>query len=60
VSWRLDQVLASSQEVRFGVTVLTLHCRSREREEHFTVQVTSDRLRELQALCERLLGPLPR
>lgn len=58
VSWRLDQVLASSDDVRFAVAVLTLHTRSREREEHFTVQVTSDRLRELQALCERLLGPL--
>lgn len=58
--WRLDQVVASSAGGRlaFPLVVLTLRCRDRGREERITLQATPERLRELQALCQELLGPL--
>jgi hypothetical protein len=59
IDWRLDQVVASSAggRLRFPVVVLTLHCRDRGGEEHFTLQATPERLHELRALCDELLGP---
>jgi hypothetical protein len=57
--WRLDQVVASSHggRLRFPVVILTLRYRQRGREESITLQATPDRLRELQAVFESLLGP---
>src|SRR5262249_35784731 len=57
VAWRLERVLASSEEVSFAVALLTLRCRGRDGEEHFSFQATPERLRELHDVCDRLLGP---
>jgi hypothetical protein len=35
---------------------LALRCHGEHGEERFTFQATRDRLRELHAVCERLLG----
>jgi hypothetical protein len=58
IDWRLDQVVASSAGglLRFPVAVMTLRCRSGGREERITVQASPERLRELQILCDTLLG----
>jgi hypothetical protein len=58
--WRLDHVVESSHggRLRFPVVLLTLHYRQRGREESITLQVTPDRLRELQAAFGSLLGPI--
>jgi hypothetical protein len=60
IDWRLDQILASSAggRLRSPVAVITLRCTTGRREERITVQAAPERLRELQQLCELLLGPL--
>jgi hypothetical protein len=58
VDWRVEQVLASSAggRLRFPVTVITLRCRVDGRQERITVQASPEQLRELQILCDALIG----
>jgi hypothetical protein len=59
VDWRLDHVVGSSAggRLRFPVMVVTLRCRDRGQPELITFQATPAALRELQVLCDSLLGP---
>jgi hypothetical protein len=60
IDWRLDQVMASSAggPARFPTVMLTLRYREAGRDRHLTLQATPERLRELQTICQTLLGPL--
>lgn len=58
VDWRLDQTLASTRGVQLNapVAVVTLRYRSGERADRITLYLDAQRLQELRAVCDRLLG----
>ena len=60
--WRLDRVVASGVggALAFPVAVITLRCRDGGRQERITFQADPDRIRELAAICERLLAAAQR
>lgn len=57
VDWRVDQVMASNrgEKISVPVTVLTLGFREGERRDRITLQLLPEALRELRAMCDRLL-----
>jgi COMM domain len=58
VDWRVDQVMASSAggRLRFPVVVMTLRCHDKGVEERVTVQATPEKIAELRAICDEILG----
>jgi hypothetical protein len=57
LDWRVDQVTTSSRGEKLGlpVAVVTLGYREGDRRERITLQLLPDMLRELRAMCDRLL-----
>jgi hypothetical protein len=57
VSWRVDKIAASDRGEKIGlpVVVMTLAYHEGGRRKRITVQMGPDQLRELRAMCDRLL-----
>jgi hypothetical protein len=57
VGWRVEQITASNRgaKLRLPLTVLTLAYREGDRRDRITLQLTTEALRELRAMCDELL-----
>jgi hypothetical protein len=58
VDWRMEHVARSSRSdhIAFPIAVLSLRYRDGDRARRLTVQATRERLRELRAICDKLLA----
>jgi hypothetical protein len=57
VSWRVERVVTSDHgPLGFPIAVLTLRYADRLKQERLTLQVTPEKLKELRAACDKLLG----
>jgi len=58
VDWRVDLMVRShrGEELKTPVIQMTLRCLEGKQENRKTVQVLPEQLRELQAMCEQILG----